>query len=173
MAQNCTTKTLHVREKEEENILCVFAEEEVSRKRVTRIQLDSGASRTIVRRSLILPTDIGEKSIVVTFGNGTSDEYLVETINVKIDEEEYHLEAVVVPNLVEEVPLGKDIPLCKHLVRRLPWEEQMELLQQLARNNDVQLEERPMEDDIGSGNNTCPEEGANAEGHYRIPGGDF
>ena len=88
-------------EKEEENIPCRFAEGEINGKRVTRIQPDSGASRTIVRRSLISPTDIGEKPIVVTFGNGTSGEYPVATIDVRIDKEEYRLEAVVVSNLVE------------------------------------------------------------------------
>ena len=119
-------------------------------------------------RSLISPTDIREKSIVVIFGNGTSGQYLVATINVKIDEEEYCLRVVVVPNLVKEVLLGRDIPLCKHLVRCLPREEQIELLQQLARDNEVQVEERPMEDDRQSSGscNTCPEEGVNAEGHY-------
>ena len=55
----------------------------------------------IVNRSLLLPTDIEKKCIVVTFGNGTSGEYLLATINVKIDDEEYRLEAVVVPNLVK------------------------------------------------------------------------
>ena len=69
--------------------------------------------------------DFGEKSIMVTFGNGTSSKYLVATINVKIGDEEYLLEAVVIPNPMEEVLLRRDIPLCKHQVRRLPWEEQI------------------------------------------------
>ena len=106
----------------------------------------------MVNRSLISSTDIGEKSIVVTFGNGTSGEYPLATIKVKVDDKEYCLEAAVVQDLVEEVLLGRDVPLCKHLVKRLPREEQMELLQQLARDNrvrleEVQLEERPKEDD--------------------------
>ena len=125
---------------------------EVNRQPVTRIQLDSGASRTVVNTSLISPTDIGEKSIVVTFGNGTSGENPLATIKVKVDDKEYCLEAAIVQDLVEEVLLGRDVPLCKHLVKRLPREEQVELLQQLARENrvgleEVQLEERPKEDD--------------------------
>ena len=147
MARNCTTKTLHVQEKEEKNVPCRFVDGEVNGQPVTRIQLDSGASRTIVNRSLISPTDIGEKSIVVTFGNGTCGEYPLATINVKIDDEEYCLEAAVVQDLVEEVLLGRDVPLCKHLVKRLPQEEQMELLQQLAKDNKIQLEDRRKEDD--------------------------
>ena len=131
-------------EKEEQNILCRFVEREVNGQRVARIQLDSGASRTIVNRSLISPKDIEEKCIVVTFGNSTSGEYPLATINVKIDHEECRLEAVVIPNLVEEVLLGRDVPLCKHLVKRLPRKEQMELLRQLAGDkNKIQLEETP------------------------------
>ena len=96
---------------------------EVNGQPVTRIQLDSGAFRTVVNRSLISHTDNGEKSIVVTFGNWTSGEYPLATIKVKVDDKEYCLEAAVVQDLVEEVLLGRDVPLCKHQVKCLPWEE--------------------------------------------------
>ena len=59
---------------------------------VTRIQFDSGASRTVVNRSLFSLTDIMEKCIVVTFGNGTFGEYPLATIKVKVDDKEYCLE---------------------------------------------------------------------------------
>ena len=62
-----------------------------------------------------------------------------------IDNEEYCVEAEVVQDLVEEVLLGRDVPLCKHMVKRLPREEQMGLLRQLARDNRIQLEGRPKE----------------------------
>ena len=52
----------------------------------------------------------------------------IATIMVRIDDEEYCLEAAVVQDLVEEVLLGRDVPLCKHMVKCLPQEEQMDLL---------------------------------------------
>ena len=82
-----------------------------------------------MNRSLISHMDIGEKFIVVTFVNGTFGEYPLATISVKIDNEEYCLEAAVVQDLVEEVLLGRYVPLCKHMVKHLPQNEQMELLQ--------------------------------------------
>ena len=48
---------------------------EVNGQHVRRIQIDSGASRSVVKKSLTSPSDIREESIVVTFGNGTSGEY--------------------------------------------------------------------------------------------------
>ena len=80
-ARNCTEKTFHVREDTGKTSL--FGEH------VKRIQINSGASRTVVRRSLISPSDIGEETIVVTFGNGTSGEYPLAPVRVKIDNEEY------------------------------------------------------------------------------------
>ena len=65
---------------------------------------------------------------------------------MKINDEEYCLEAAVVQDLVEEVLLGRDVPLCKHMVKCLPQEEQMGLPQQLARDNRIQLEGRPKKD---------------------------
>ena len=50
-------------------------------------------------------------------------------------------------DLAEEVLLGRDVPLHKHMVKRLPRGEQMELLHQLARDNKVQLKERPEDDE--------------------------
>ena len=148
LARNCTSKNLHVQE--EKDNPCMFVKGEVNGQPVTRIQLDSGASRTIVNRCLISPADIGEKSIVITFGNGTYGEYPLAAINVKVDNQEYCLEAAVVQDLAAELLLGRDVPLCKHMVKSLPREEQVELLQQLAKENgvrlkEVRLEERPTE----------------------------
>ena len=39
--------------------------------------------------SLILPSDIGEETIVVTYCNGDSGEYPLAPVKVKTDEEEY------------------------------------------------------------------------------------
>ena len=63
-----SVKTLHGK-------TSLFGEGEVNGQHIKRIQIDSGASRTVVKRSLISPSDIGEETIVVTFGNGTSGEY--------------------------------------------------------------------------------------------------
>ena len=46
---------------------------------------------------------------------------------------------VVVQDLVEEVLLGRDVPLCKHMVKHLSQEEQMQLLQQLAEHHKIHL----------------------------------
>ena len=46
-----------------------FEEGEVNGQPVKRIQFDSGASRTVVNRSLISPADIGGETIVITLGN--------------------------------------------------------------------------------------------------------
>ena len=112
---------------------------EINGRHVGRIQIDSGASRTVVKRSLISPSDIREQSIVVTFGNGISGEYLLAQVRVKIDDEEYCVKAAIVENLAEEVLLGRDVPLHKHMVRWLTRSEQMDLLRQLAKDNEVQL----------------------------------
>ena len=42
-----------------------------------------------------------------------------------------------------EVLLGRDMPLHKLMVKRLSKEDQMEVLQQLAKDNGIQLEGRP------------------------------
>ena len=53
------------------------------------------------------------------------------------------MKAAIVQDLAEEVLLGRDVPLHKHMVKRLSKEDQLELLQQLAKDNGIQLEERP------------------------------
>ena len=68
---------------------------------------------------MIQPSDIGEESIVVTFGNETSGEYALAPVRVKIDNEEYCVKAVIVKDLAEEVLLRRDVPLHKLIVRRL------------------------------------------------------
>ena len=97
----------------------MFNEGKVNGQPVKRIHPDSGASRTVVNRSLISPTDIGEETIAVTFANGASGKYPLAPIRVKIDEEEYCVKATIVQDLAEEVLLGRDVPLHKHLVKRL------------------------------------------------------
>ena len=106
-------------------MITMFGEGEVNGQPVRRIQIDIGASKTVVNWSLISPADIGKESIVVTFGNGTSGEYPLAPIRVKIDEE-YCVKVAVVQDLAEEVLLGRDVPLQKHMVKHLPQEGQME-----------------------------------------------
>ena len=65
-----------------ERLYSLFGEGEVNGQLVKRIQINSEESRTVVR-SLISPSDIGEETIVVTFGNGTSGEYLLAPVRVK------------------------------------------------------------------------------------------
>ena len=83
--------------------------------------------------------DIGEESIRVTFGNGTTGEYFLATVKVKFDGEEYDVKAAVVKDLAEEVLLGRDVPLHRHVMKRLPKKEQVELLRQLAKSNNIYI----------------------------------
>ena len=46
--------------------------------------------------------------------------YPLAPVRVKIDEEEYCVKPAIVQDLAEEVLLGRDVPLHKHLVKRLP-----------------------------------------------------
>ena len=107
--RNCIEKTLHIQE--ECKKILFFGEGEVNERPVQRIQIDSGTSRTVIDRSLILQKDIGEESIKVTFGNGASGEYPLATVRVKFDGEEYNVKAPVVQDLAEEVLLGREVPL--------------------------------------------------------------
>ena len=72
-----------------------------------RMQIDSGASRTVVNKDVISPADREEETIVVTFGNRATGEYPLASIKVKMDGEEYQVKAAV----AEEVLLGRDVPL--------------------------------------------------------------
>ena len=131
--RNCPEKNLRVQEGKSKGGL--YTEGEINGRLVKRIQIDSGASRTVVKRSLISPADIDGESIKVTFGNGTSGEYPLASVRVKLDNEEYQVNAAIVHDLAEEVLLGRDVPLHKHIVRCLPKEEQMDLLCQIVREN--------------------------------------
>ena len=51
-----------------------------------------------------------------------------EQLQALIDEKECCMKAAIVQDLAEEVPLGRDIPLHKHMVKRLPKGKQMDLL---------------------------------------------
>ena len=110
----------------------MYEKGEVNEQPVKRIQLDSVASISVVNRHLISPTDIGEETIAVTFGNGALGECLLAPVRVKIEEEEYCVKPAIVQDLAEEVLLGRDLPLHKHIVKCLPRGEHMELLHQLA-----------------------------------------
>ena len=84
-----------------------------------RMQIDSGASRTVVNRDLISPGDIEEGTIIITFGNVATSEYPLASIKVKMDGEEYQVKAAVVRDLAEEVLLGRVVPLHQHMVKCL------------------------------------------------------
>ena len=66
---------------------------------------------------------------------------------MKIDEEECCVKATIVQDHAEEVLLGRNVPLHKHMGKHLARGEHMELLHQFARDNTVQLEEKPEDDE--------------------------
>ena len=144
IARNCPAKSLRVKEELEQVLL--FGEGEVNGQPVQRIQIDSGASRTVVDRRLVPVKDIGDETITVTFGNGTSGEYPLAPVRVTFDGDEYEVKAAVVQGLTEDVLLGRDVPLHKHMVSRLPRGEQMDLLRQLAEKHHVQIQETKEEE---------------------------
>ena len=65
--------------------------------------------------------DIGEESIRVSFGNGTTGEYPLAKVRIMFDGEEYQVNAAVVQGLAD-VLLGWDVPLHLHIAKRLPKE---------------------------------------------------
>ena len=132
--RSCTEKNLRVQEE-----VKFFGDGEINGRPVKRIQIDSGASCTIVNRRLVSEEDIGRETIRVTFGNGATGEYPLADIRVQFDEDEYYIRAAVVQDLAEEVLLGRDVPLHKHIVCRLPETDQMALLQQLARAHGMEI----------------------------------
>ncbi len=103
-------------------------------------------SRTVVDRRLVPFEEIGKETITVTFGNGTSGEYPLAPVT--FDGEEYNVKAAVVQGLPEDVLLGRDVPLHKHIVKRLPKKDQVELLKQLARDHQVTLEDCTEEETV-------------------------
>ena len=135
--RSCTEKNLRVQEGQEE--VKFFGKGEINRRPVKRIQIDSGASRTIVNRRLVSEEDIGRETIRVTFGNGATGEYPLADVRMRFDEDEYYIRAAVVQDLAEEVLLGRDVLLHKHIVCQLPETDQMALLQQLARAHGVEI----------------------------------
>ena len=94
VARNCTAKVYRVqgdidlegtnvfRGQEGTEKIKLSEEAEVNGQPVKRIQLDSGASRTMVDSSLVSPADIGEESMIVTFGYGASGEYPLAPVRV-------------------------------------------------------------------------------------------
>ena len=78
------------------------------------------------------------------------------------------MKATIVQDLSEEVLQGREVPLHKHLVKRLPRGKQMELQHQLSRDNKVQLKEKPedtieMQEDIPGTQGGDPIEGQGSE----------
>ena len=97
-AKNCMDKTYRIQEGRKDSTL--MGEGQVTGK-PTRMQIDNGASRTVVNRDLISPADIEEETIVITFGNRATGEYPLASIKVKMDVEEYQVKAAVVRDLAE------------------------------------------------------------------------
>ena len=139
VARDCPEKTYRAREETERRRL--RGEGVINGREVKRIQIDTGASRTIVDRRLVQVKDLKEDRIKVIFGNQSSGEYPLADVRIIFDKEEYLVEAAVVENLAEDVLLGQDIPLHKHMVKRLDRKEQLELLCQLKEDiSEDQLE---------------------------------
>lgn len=126
---SCTAKTLHVQVGTEKISLLG---EEVNGQPIRRIKINSGASRTVVNRSYISPTNITEESIVVTFDKRASGKYSLTLVRGKIVDKECCMKPTIVQDLAEEVLLVRDISLHKRMVKSLPRKEQMELLCQLV-----------------------------------------
>lgn len=66
-----------------------------------------------------------KREFQVTFRNGTTCEYPLADMTVMFNEDEHGIRAAVVPDLVGEVLLGRDVPLYNHIVYRLPNMDQI------------------------------------------------
>lgn len=94
----------------------------VDGKKVSRIKLDTGCSRTVVSGTLV---DSGSKklkkeSVEMYNASGKVLSYRLADVEVELDGEKYSLEVAIAETLPVDVLLGTDVPLIQHLTRRAP-----------------------------------------------------
>ena len=96
-----------------------------------RILLDTGSSKTLVHPRFVAEGMKTGKSAILWSANGQRSSYPFAKVTIELDGEFYEREMAVAVDLPEEVLLGVDVPLMKHIARRLGKNEQKELLEVL------------------------------------------
>ena len=81
------------------------------------IQLDTGSSKTSVHSKFVAEAMKTGETVELWSANGQTARYPVARVTIKLDGEEYVLEVAVASDLPEDVLLGVDAPLMKHLAK--------------------------------------------------------
>ena len=82
----------------------------ISGKLVHDIILDTGASKTIIRKELVRKGKMLDRCVEVKCAHGDETTYPFADVKVCIDGKEYYIEAAVSDRLPVSVLLGRDVP---------------------------------------------------------------
>ena len=96
-----------------------------------RIQLDTGSTKTSVHSKFVSEAMKTGGFIELWSANGQKTKYSVARVKIVLDGKEYNREVAVAADLPEDVLLGVDVPLVRHILPRLSKEEQQEALKTL------------------------------------------
>ena len=96
-----------------------------------RMLLDTGSSKTLVHLRFVAEGMEMGKSAILWSANGQRSSYPFAKVTIELDGEFYEQEVAVAVDLPQEVLLGVDVPLMKHIARCLRKNEQQELLEVL------------------------------------------
>ncbi len=84
---------------------------------VDDILLDTGCSRTLVRRELVKPQKFVErKSVEIQCAHGDTTPYPVAKVDLSVEGREITVEAAVSDTLPQSVLLGVDVPELEDLI---------------------------------------------------------
>ena len=96
-----------------------------------RTQLDPGSTKTSVHSKFVSEVMKMGGFIELWSANGQKTKNPVARVRIVLDGEEYDREVAVAAHLPENVLLGVDVPLVRHILPRLGEEEQQEALKTL------------------------------------------
>lgn len=113
-------KTLRISEERHQDLL---DKGEVNGRPVERIQIDTGASRTVVNSDVVPEVEMTGEKVSVTLADGAKRCYPTADVEIKFDGEIYRVRAAIVKGLVEDVLLGRDVPRYRHTPGRLSLDE--------------------------------------------------
>ena len=102
--RNCTWKPGHSRSG------CVYRAGAVEGQAVEDVLLDTGCSRTLVRRDLVPENKRLDGSVAIRCAHGDTVEYPLATVDISIGDQKFTVEAGVADALPASVLLGTDIP---------------------------------------------------------------
>ena len=111
LARRCpNNRTLLGRESRVKGNMGLYCKGSVEGRSVTQILLDTGFSRTMVRRQLVPHTKILEgKMVYIKCAHGDTVLYPLAVVDIEVEGIPVHIEAAVVDTLPVEVLLGQDV----------------------------------------------------------------